>query len=198
MVNGDDEGENFHTTVGYAYNERGWTTSASSPHFGYQLNYNDPTEGATAQYNGNISEQHWTRQGQSAKYFTYGYDKLKRLKDGNSANGNMREQLDYDDMGNITLLKRDDHTTGTIYSYTGNRLKSLSGAITTVQDYDYDANGNARPYGHGLYLQLSEPAKICHEWYCYSQLPVRCIGYQTAPDVDTEWTAGLRGRYRVR
>ena|GEM_PF-1792339 len=142
-LGGNEAGTAFHDTITYAYNARGWLTSADATNFSYGLNYNSPTEGAAPQYNGNISEQHWERGGQPAKYFTYAYDRLNRLTDGNSTTGDMREELSYDDMGNIVNLKRDNHTTGTSYTYTGNRLKSLTGEINTTQDYTYDGNGNA-------------------------------------------------------
>jgi|GEM_PF-580061 len=177
LIGGNHEGTVFHDTVSYAYNERGWVIGANATHFSYGLRYNAPTEGATAQYNGNISEQHWTQHRQPAKYFTYNYDKLNRLTDGNSVNGDMREQLEYDDMGNITNLKRDNHTTGTTYSYTGNRLKSLSGAITTAQDYGYDGNGNATTDRTGMtftynHLNLPDSAwnSTVHVGYLYDAL----------------------------
>src|SRR5690606_15277914 len=92
-LGGNEAGTAFHDTITYAYNERGWLTTANSTYFSLGLNYNFPTEGADPQYNGNISEQHWTQYGQPSKHFTYAYDKLNRLTDGNSVNGSMREEL---------------------------------------------------------------------------------------------------------
>ena len=40
----------------YAYNERGWVKNSISDQFSFQLKYNN---GATPQYNGDISEQLW-------------------------------------------------------------------------------------------------------------------------------------------
>src|SRR5690606_29636779 len=72
--------------------------------------------------------------------FTYSYDGLNRLLDGQSLSAGMREELSYDKLGNIQTLKRDGGTT-TSYHYTGNRLTSLSGGLSG--SYSYDANGNA-------------------------------------------------------
>lgn len=173
-IGGDSGGANFHSDVAYAYNERGWLKSAVSPHFGYSLSYNVPTVGATAQYNGNISEQHWTRPGQPDRYFIYGYDEINRLMDGNSANGGMREQLAYDEMGNITSLTRDGGTTIN-YTYTGNRLTSLTGGLTG--SYTYDPNGNATQDRTGMnfrynYLNLPDSAwnATVHVGYLYDAM----------------------------
>src|SRR5690606_19376142 len=73
----------------------------------------------------------------------------------------MREQLTYDDMGNINNLKRDGHATGINYNYTGNRLTSLSGALTG--SYTYDANGNATKDRTGMnfrYNHLNLPDSV--------------------------------------
>jgi hypothetical protein len=51
----------------------------------------------------------------------------------------MSETLTYDVMGNIASLNRDG--TSRSYSYTGNRLKQVTGL--TSSDYGYDVNGNA-------------------------------------------------------
>ncbi|WP_257667406.1 RHS repeat domain-containing protein [Parapedobacter tibetensis] len=139
-LGGNSLGTSFLTGIDYVHNIRGWLESASSPYFTFSLKYNNPTNTGIAYYNGNISEQHWVQSGQVSKYFTYTYDALHRLVDGNSA-GNMREQLTYDLMGNITTLKRDNHASGISYTYTGNRLVNLSGAVSG--NYAYDPNGNA-------------------------------------------------------
>lgn len=122
-------------TIQYTYNPQGWLKSASSKDFESELYYED---GSVPQYNGNISEQHWKHDDEATKHFVYSYDGLNRLEDGNSVNGGMHEQLAYDDMGNITKLTRDG--TEINYTYTGNRLISLSGGLGG--SYLYDANGN--------------------------------------------------------
>lgn len=97
--------------------------------------------------------------------YTYGYDKLNRLTSGSSTGTVMSEVIGYDDMGNITNLKRDGHATGTTYAYTGNRLKSLSGVLGTAADLLYDANGNTTKDRRGMamsynYLNLPKTATI--------------------------------------
>jgi RHS repeat-associated protein len=160
-VGGDGSGANFHNVTEYGYNARGWLRSASSPYFSYGLRYDDPEQGATAQYNGNISEQYWTRQGESgSKFFTYSYDRLNRLKDGNSAS--MREQVDYDLMGNITSLKR-DNANAIVYAYIGNRLDSLKGGLSGR--YTYDVNGNAKTTRMGMNLNYNHLNRPDSVWF---------------------------------
>ena len=135
----------------YAYNERGWLTSSSSPQFSMGLQYNN---GTYPQYNGNISGQSYTNN--SSNTFTYQYDKLNRLTSG-AASG-MSEVLDYDVMGNIKSLNRDG-TGAKVYNYTdGNRLDGITG-LTGL--YAYDANGNATTDGRNgvslSYNHLSLP-----------------------------------------
>ncbi|WP_162304954.1 DUF6443 domain-containing protein [Sphingobacterium olei] len=153
-----DNGTNFITQVDYSYNERSWITKIGSPHFTEVLRYNDPTATAVAQYNGNISEQHWGH-GTTAtpNRFVYAYDKLDRLLSGISTGITMSEVLTYDNMGNILTLKRNNAAT-TSYAYTGNRLTGLSGGITG--SYTYDVNGNATTDRTGMaftYNQLDLP-----------------------------------------
>ncbi len=135
----------------YTYNERGWLTSSSSPQFSINLKYND---GVHQQFNGNISGQIYTNNGNNV--FTYQYDKLNRLTSGASLN--MTELLDYDLMGNIKSLNRDG-TGAKVYNYTdGNRLESITGLTAS---YAYDANGNATTDGRNgvtlTYNHLSLP-----------------------------------------
>ncbi|WP_443946656.1 hypothetical protein ACJVDH_06015 [Pedobacter sp. AW1-32] len=69
----------------------------------------------------------------------------------------MSEVLAYDVMGNITNLNRDG--TARDYSYSGNRLNSVSGLTGA---YGYDANGNATTDGRNgmalTYNYLNLPA----------------------------------------
>ncbi|WP_437922105.1 DUF6443 domain-containing protein [Sphingobacterium sp. LRF_L2] len=163
-VGGSQTGDNFHTALAYGYNERGWGNSVSSPYFSYTLKYDQPSQGAVAQYNGNIAEQHWTQYGESAKYFTYTYDKLNRLSDGYSVGAGMREVMQYDDRGNITGLTRD----GSAFAYTymeGNRSNRLLSVTGGVNSYTYDANGNATLDRKGMnirYNQLNLPDSVWH------------------------------------
>ncbi|MFD2904395.1 DUF6443 domain-containing protein [Sphingobacterium anhuiense] len=154
-VGGDKNGANFHSAIDYAYNERGWTSSASSAQFSYALKYNEPTLGK--QYNGNISEQHWAHSSPTlSNIFKYSYDGLNRLKNGTSTGTVMIEDLAYDDMGNITVLKRNVGNTATLtttsYAYNNanksNRLLSVTGGVSGT--YTYDLNGNAKTDRTGM------------------------------------------------
>jgi len=134
-----DGGTSFLQRTKYAYNERGWLKSSSSPEFSMKLGYDTL---AAPQYNGNISTQLW---GNSyGNQFLYGYDRLNRLTSANSTGVVMGETLTYDKMGNIQTLNRDGIVGS--YSYTGNRLNSISGGLATGA-YAYDANGNATTDG---------------------------------------------------
>ncbi|MGJ1421039.1 RHS repeat domain-containing protein [Sphingobacterium spiritivorum] len=91
----------------------------------------------------------------------YSYDKLNRLTNGSSPTSGMSEILNYDDMGNITHLTRDG--SGISYSYTGNRLHTVSGLING--SYSYDENGNAKTDRMGMSLS-----------YNYLNLPQQVTG----------------------
>ncbi|MFE7088907.1 RHS repeat-associated core domain-containing protein, partial [Sphingobacterium spiritivorum] len=158
-VGADQQGNNPVNTTDYRYNERGWMTSTTSPHFSQQLSYQDPVKGAAAQWNGNISEQQWGQTATLNQHFVYSYDKLNRLTNGSSPTSGMSEILNYDDMGNITNLTRDG--SGISYSYTGNRLNTVSGVING--SYSYDENGNAKTDRMGMnlsYNHLNLPQQV--------------------------------------
>ncbi|NMN37178.1 DUF6443 domain-containing protein [Pedobacter sp. SG918] len=128
----------------FAYNERGWMKNSSSDQFSMKLDYED---GVGQGYNGNITKQYWdwtNTVNPTANTFNYGYDKLNRLGTAATVAGvPMSEALTYDVMGNIASLNRDG-TGAKVYNYqnsgNSNRLQSVSGL--TIQDYEYDANGN--------------------------------------------------------
>ncbi|WP_367331362.1 DUF6443 domain-containing protein [Sphingobacterium multivorum] len=167
-LHSENGGSNFMTSIGYAYNERGWQTKASSAQFTTQLNYNvnGTTLLANAQYNGNIAQQLWGYAATTNSTFNYAYDALNRLKSGVSIGTVMSEVLTYDDMGNIKTLVRDNGTAIT-YNYNNanksNRLESLSGGLTG--SFTYDLNGNATKDRTGMTLS-----------YNYLNLPKTVIG----------------------
>ncbi|WP_342327994.1 DUF6443 domain-containing protein [Pedobacter sp. FW305-3-2-15-E-R2A2] len=125
----------LHTTT-MSYNSRGWLTGKSAALFAMQLKYND---GTTPRYNGDITGQLWGTPGSLTKNYTYNYDQLNRLLSGISGTGNDEKNISYDAMGNILTLTRDNGTAQT-YSYSGNRLSSVSGGVSRT--YTYDLNGN--------------------------------------------------------
>ena len=162
-LGGTSTASNFTTTVDYRYNERGWLTNSSAPELYLSLIYTDPTGNVQPQFNGNIAQQSWIH-GSAGQYYTtnYSYDKLNRLKEGNTE-GYMREELDYDDMGNINWLKRDGVITNFGYENAGksNRLLSLTGQIKG--NYTYDLNGNATKDRTGMtfaYNHLNLPQTV--------------------------------------
>ncbi|MGJ1457865.1 MULTISPECIES: DUF6443 domain-containing protein [Sphingobacterium] len=153
----------FVNSTTYTYNERGWLSKSTSPKFSQQLKYQD---GTNPQWNGNISQQLWGDDATLPNTFSYQYDKLNRLtsgSNGQSGVASIAEVITYDDlgMGNIKTLKR-DALVATTYTYTGNKLMSLSGGLTG--SYTYDANGNAKTDRMGMaitynYLNLPQTAK---------------------------------------
>ncbi|WPU95634.1 DUF6443 domain-containing protein [Mucilaginibacter sabulilitoris] len=143
----------FRQDITYAYNERGWLLKSTSPLFSEQLYYNT---GTNKQYNGNIAYQFWGAGSTLDKNYTYGYDQLNRLTSGNSTLGNNENSITYDNMGNITALKR--YGTSSLidqlsYTYATNSVKLASVNDATTSDagqkqgttsYTYDGNGNLK------------------------------------------------------
>ncbi|WP_369817084.1 RHS repeat domain-containing protein, partial [Pedobacter sp. Leaf176] len=117
------------------YNERGWLKSSTSNEFSMELKYEDATH---PQFNGNISVQSWGSGLSLPNAFNYEYDKLNRLSKAASTGIIMSEELNYDEMGNITGLNRDNSGIK-LYNYEGNKLLSVN---SLTGQYNYDINGN--------------------------------------------------------
>ncbi|WP_106794770.1 DUF6443 domain-containing protein [Aquimarina sp. Aq78] len=157
--------------VNYKYNVRGWLKSINQDSyddndlFDFTINYNIPQHGATALFNGNISETAWkTANDNVERHYKYSYDALNRITDANYNTQDNSEQdwfrvfgITYDKNGNLKSLKR--HKKGNValdyLSYTydaGNKLLTVEEQIdgasgfedgsNTNNDYIYDANGN--------------------------------------------------------
>ncbi|KZS38233.1 hypothetical protein AWE51_19545 [Aquimarina aggregata] len=160
-------------TVDYAYNIRGWlkgindVTTLGNDLFAFGINYNTTTEslGATALYNGNISETLWkTANDNTKRAYGYQYDALNRIIAGRSTSSNYNlSNVSYDKVGNIESLNRNGHLDinatsfgemdQLIYDYdSGNKLLKVTDAANqnfgfkdgtnTNDDFEYDANGN--------------------------------------------------------
>ncbi|WP_459212748.1 Ig-like domain-containing protein [Aquimarina rhabdastrellae] len=158
-------------SVDYSYNVRGWlkqindTQNLGTDLFGFRLNYDTPEQGATALFNGNISETHWkTANDNTLRHYTYSYDALNRITAAISNSGRYDlSSVSYDKMGNILSLERKGHLNeaatsfgmmdNLTYSYdAGNKLLSVNDAVTqpfgfkkyahSGNDYEYDVNGN--------------------------------------------------------
>ncbi|MBZ9731572.1 DUF6443 domain-containing protein [Salegentibacter sp. JZCK2] len=161
--------------VNYTYNIRGWLKQINDPDnlgedlFGFKMGYNNPeTPGATALYNGNISETQWKTQSENisgnpvSNYYGYSYDALNRITGATDNTGNYNlSGIAYDKMGNILSLQRQGHISadaslfGTMddldYSYNGNQLVQVEDHSgneegfkdgNTGIDFAYDVNGN--------------------------------------------------------
>ncbi|MES2457435.1 MAG: DUF6443 domain-containing protein [Bacteroidota bacterium] len=181
-------GTSFLDSVTYSYNERGWLARAQAQKLDVKLRYNSPVKGATAQYNGNISEFEYTGQYSGNKWFTYTYDDLNRLTLADygaaTATDELNELIAYDKMGNITSLKRGPSSSTAInYTYANsgmsNQLTSTSGPAIATGAFTYDANGNAvsdgiRNVSAINYNQLNLPAKVMR---IFSSVPTEVAAY---------------------
>ena len=152
-----DQGSTFGQGISYTYNERGWLRTSTAPLFTQELVYNT---GTTKQYNGNIAYQNFSRKytasATATGAYSYTYDKLDRLLTGTLAGNIGKEELTYDQIGNIKTLKRTGTTTA--YEDDMNYVYNAKGQLQTVTDaststntayqptgvttYTYDANGN--------------------------------------------------------
>ena len=100
--------------IDYGYNLRGWTTNVTSNVFSQQIRYQDPTDGGTPRFNGNISAIVWDQAATGnavARHgeYRYAYDGLDRLTAANYTgidNRNHSCLYTYDCMGNATSIKR--------------------------------------------------------------------------------------------
>ncbi|WP_438424960.1 RHS repeat-associated core domain-containing protein [Aquimarina macrocephali] len=140
--------------------------------FAFKINYNTTTEnlGATALYNGNISETTWkTANDNTKRGYGFNYDAMNRLIKAKSSDGRYDlTSVSYDRNGNILTLQRK----GTIvsspdisrvndfgimdnlgYTYdvgnklmrvtdTGNKTYGFKDGTNTNDDFAYDENGN--------------------------------------------------------
>ena len=158
------------TTYGYNIQSALKTLSTGNL-FGETLYYQESFGGNTPKYNGGISAMSWSTDGSgNHRGYRFSYDLKSRLTSAQYlTNGNRTTHYDasysYDSMGNITSLTRngrqDGGTYGKVnqltYSYDGNRLVSVSDAVTSptyngffgfcdgadqTVEYEYDANGN--------------------------------------------------------
>lgn len=160
--------------VHYTYNVHGWLKKINEPTnlgndlFGFEINYNKPTAGATALFNGNISETHWNTKSENltanpvSNRYVYSYDALNRITGAIDNTGHYNlGNVTYDKMGNILSLQRQGQIDADItgfgdmdalsYDYNGNRLMQVDDASNNTEgfkdgnsgvDYGYDDNGN--------------------------------------------------------
>ncbi|MBQ4820848.1 DUF6443 domain-containing protein [Aquimarina sp. MMG016] len=189
-------------TIDYSYNIRGWLTQINDPGnlgndlFAFGINYNNPTHGATALFNGNISETEWkTVNDNQQRWYKYSYDALNRITD--AVSNNRRYDLfdvSYDKNGNLLFLGRDGYQGNNLYSGmdglhyfydTGNKLLQVADqgnpdygfidGTNTNDDYVYDANGN---------MTIDRNKGITGISYNYLNLPTSVSVNNTAPAND--------------
>jgi RHS repeat-associated protein len=157
-------------TEEYEYNIRNWTTKITSGDFVENLYYENKLgllgHDATAYYNGNISANKYTYNGQINGYMYY-YDKLNRmtgnysiLNNGVQIDHEYSESFGYDKHGNIAQLTRWDNQDSMdqlMLTYNGNQVKKvadwgISQHLYSIKEYHdladetteffYDSNGN--------------------------------------------------------
>ncbi|XJR86646.1 DUF6443 domain-containing protein [Elizabethkingia anophelis] len=151
------------------YNIREALTKMNDPRnlmnklFGFELKYINPS-GTSKKYNGNIAETDWATQSDGTlRRYSYQYDGVNRLKEGNywdnagAISGSYAERLNYDLNGNITGLQRTGQGAGVMdqlgYTYdqsgNSNKLIRVNDASGNAAGYPvggntigYDINGN--------------------------------------------------------
>ncbi len=159
--------------------------------FSFGIQYNNPQNGATALFDGNISETHWkTANDNIERWYSYGYDALNRIKtaiDNSLDNRYSISNITYDKNGNLLSLSRNGHldtnasTFGAMdvlsYSYDmGNKLLRVGDTanvtygfkegMNTGDDYAYDENGN-------MTMDLNKDIQASGVSYNHPNLPVR-------------------------
>ncbi|MYY30831.1 RHS repeat-associated core domain-containing protein, partial [Elizabethkingia anophelis] len=129
----------------------------------FELKYINPS-GTSKKYNGNIAETDWATQSDGTlRRYSYQYDGVNRLKEGNywdnagAISGSYAERLNYDVNGNITGLQRTGLGAGVMdqlgYTYeqsgNSNKLIRVNDASGNAAGYPvggntigYDINGN--------------------------------------------------------
>ncbi|WP_109851009.1 DUF6443 domain-containing protein [Aquimarina sp. AU58] len=157
--------------VHYKYNVRGWLKNINQDSyddndlFDFTINYNTSQYGATALFNGNISETAWkTANDNVERYYKYSYDALNRITEGISSDGNYNlSGVTYNKTGNILSLNRKGNLDAAATSFgdmdilaytydsgnkllrvtdTGNTTFGFKDGSNTNDDFAYDANGN--------------------------------------------------------
>ncbi|WBV61114.1 RHS repeat-associated core domain-containing protein [Chryseobacterium camelliae] len=171
-------------SIDYTYNIRGALTKVNDPSatgklFGYELKYYLPASTETGKRTGNIAEVLWkTASDQVLRKYAYQYDALNRMTSGTFTepnasvpqNGFYNETATYDLGGNITALQRNGKNAlnalalidNLSYSYTGNRLNSVTDASADYNGYPdasgntiaYDDNGNMKDHLDKWILQI--------------------------------------------
>ena len=136
----------------YSYNLHGKPTRISTPLYTESLFYEQPHNGSTPQYGGNISAIDWSVADESDTYgkrgYTFSYDGMSRLTaagylENGKLNNHFSTSYKYDLMGNILTLRRegllDSGDYGTIddltYSYEGNQVVKIDDAADESPSY---------------------------------------------------------------
>ena len=136
----------------YSYNLHGMPTRISTPLYTESLFYEQPHNGSTPQYGGNISAIDWSVADESDTYgkrgYTFSYDGMSRLTaagylENGKLNNHFSTSYKYDLMGNILTLRRegllDSGDYGTIddltYSYEGNQVVKIDDAADESPSY---------------------------------------------------------------
>ena len=181
------------TQEAISYNVRGWITAKESTPFSMRLRYENPQAGATACYNGNISEWEWQHEDASPMMYGFTYDDFGRMnaavqkqKSGQNwstlAQDYTEKGITYDRNGNILTLQRTaagNLVDNLVYGYDGNRLVSLSEKVRNEQTgdiflpgsteqaaYEYDANGNMKKdYRKGLQFGYNFLNLVSDVWH---------------------------------
>ncbi len=207
--------------IDYEYNLRGWNTNVTSNVFSQQIRHQDPTDGGTPRFNGNISAIVWDQAATGnavARHgeYRYAYDGLDRLTAANYTgidNCNHSCLYTYDRMGNATRVSRygitdridAGGTTSCSYgviddvtlTYNGNRLVCADDAADALV-YDgamdfHDGANEQTEYAYDANGNLTKDLNkgISRITYDWNNLPREVI---FASDATTRYTYDASGR----
>ena len=155
--------------VDYKYNIRGWLKDINQDDdttdndlFNFTINYNNPQNGATPLFNGNISETSWntlsvndTPNNPVSNRYVYSYDALNRIIGAKSdasgnyslggfdASGNLVNPITYDKNGNIKNLTRNGYQGSTVFT----DMDVLSYDYGNTNQLNYVTDGGNNNYG---------------------------------------------------
>ena len=166
--------------------------------FAFKINYEYP-ENSVPLFNGNISETYWKTASDNLKRkYSYQYDDLNRLLEGNYSRegGNFKnsylETMNYDKNGNIQTMYRNGDNDDVNYEFTidnlfytydsenKNQLKRVFDASNSPQGFKDDSNGFDDPeddyeYDANGNLTADANKKIQNITYNHLNLPVHIV-----------------------
>lgn len=163
----------------FTHNISGGISDMSSSAFSYQINSENNLQGDKSNYNGNIDNVIWSRNGEPKHSYSYSYDAGGQLSsttyyqqddlgDWRESSARKEGGITYDDNGNILSVKRTDSNGAIlhdiVFNYNGNQINHVTFNGVNSSTYEYDTNGNMTFDGlRGIWIEYNEmdlPCKI--------------------------------------